>query len=127
MAHDTAAHRLETASASWEALEELFGVKGEPSRCWCRWFALPGKEFRSTAPNERKELLLTRFDEDPEPGVLAFRGGQAVGWCAVEPRHRGSYGKVRIMGPSAVIATVCSLCAALFPLEERRVHSSSSW
>ena len=66
------------------------------------------------APSELKELLRTRFDEDPEPGVLAFRGGQAVGSCAVEPRHRGSYGKVRIMGPSAVIATVCSLCRPCF-------------
>ena len=86
MAYDAAAPQLEAAPASWEAVEELFGVKGEPSRCWCRWFALPGKEFRSKAPNELKELLRTRFDEDPEPGVLAFRGGQAVGWCAVEPR-----------------------------------------
>jgi GNAT superfamily N-acetyltransferase len=86
MPHDTAAHRLETAPASWEAVEELFGVKGEPSRCWCRWFALPGTEFRSAAPSELKELLRARFDEDPEPGVLAFRGGQPVGWCAVEPR-----------------------------------------
>src|SRR4029453_4434038 len=86
MAYDAAAPRLETAPASWEAVEELFGVKGEPSRCWCRWFALPGKEFRSKAPNELKEPLRARFDEDPEPGVLAFRGGQAVGWCAVEPR-----------------------------------------
>lgn len=86
MAHHDVASRLETAPASWQAVEELFGTSGEPSRCWCRWFALPGKEFGAKTPVERKELLKARFDAGPEPGVLALRDGHPVGWCAVEPR-----------------------------------------
>ncbi|MCT9867754.1 GNAT family N-acetyltransferase [Paenarthrobacter aurescens] len=86
MAQHDAAPRLETAPASWAAVEELFGTKGEPSRCWCRWFALSGKAWTHTSPDDRKELLKSAFSADPAPGVLAFRDGRPVGWCAVEPR-----------------------------------------
>ncbi|MGF6831883.1 GNAT superfamily N-acetyltransferase [Paenarthrobacter sp. TE4293] len=86
MAQHDKASRLETAPASWAAVEELFGTKGEPSRCWCRWFALSGKDWNTTSPDDRKELLRSAFETGPAPGVLAFRDGHPVGWCAVEPR-----------------------------------------
>ncbi|MET3902557.1 GNAT family N-acetyltransferase [Paenarthrobacter sp. 4246] len=86
MAQHEDALRLETAPASWAAVEELFGTKGEPSRCWCRWFALAGKEWDTTSPDDRKEMLKSAFSTGPAPGVMAFRDGNPVGWCAVEPR-----------------------------------------
>lgn len=77
-----------TGPAAWPDVEKLFGVRGEPASCWCRWFALSGPEWKATPPAARKELLKARFDDDtPEPGVLAYRDGAPVGWCAVEPRH----------------------------------------
>ncbi|UVJ37994.1 GNAT family N-acetyltransferase [Arthrobacter sp. CJ23] len=77
-----------TGPAAWPDVEKLFGVRGEPASCWCRWFVLNGQEWKATPPTARKELLKTRFDDDaPAPGVLAFRAGAPVGWCAVEPRH----------------------------------------
>ncbi|UKA52713.1 GNAT family N-acetyltransferase [Arthrobacter sp. FW305-BF8] len=84
---------ITTAAAEWAAVEELFGVRGEPSRCWCRFFALPGGSFAATPPAGRKAQLKDRFDGGgPAPGVLAYRGGSAVGWCAVEPR--GCYPRI---------------------------------
>lgn len=83
-----AAEGITTAPADWPAVEQLFGVRGEPSRCWCRFFALPGAGFAATPPADRKAQLKNRFDGGaPAPGVLAHRGGSAVGWCAVEPRQ----------------------------------------
>ena len=77
-----------TAAAQWPDVEQLFGVRGEPSRCWCRFFALAGADFAATSPAERKALLKNRFDGGmPAPGVLAYRDGTPVGWCAVEPRQ----------------------------------------
>ncbi|KRE66793.1 GCN5 family acetyltransferase [Arthrobacter sp. Soil736] len=77
-----------TAAAQWPDVEQLFGVRGEPSRCWCRFFALAGADFAATSPAERKALLKDRFDGGmPAPGVLAYRDGTPVGWCAVEPRQ----------------------------------------
>ena len=79
---------ITTAPAQWPDVEHLFGVRGEPSRCWCRYFALTGREWSGSTPEERKSQLRARFDAgQPAPGVLAFREGTAVGWCAVEPRE----------------------------------------
>jgi len=83
-----AAGGIATAAAEWPDVEQLFGVRGEPSRCWCRFFALAGTDFAGTSPADRKALLKDRFDGGmPAPGVLAYRDGAPVGWCAVEPRQ----------------------------------------
>jgi GNAT superfamily N-acetyltransferase len=76
-----------TAPANWPGVERLFGVRGEPSRCWCRFFALTGAEWNESTPQGRKAQLRKKFDGGaPAPGILAFRDGEPVGWCAVEPR-----------------------------------------
>jgi GNAT superfamily N-acetyltransferase len=76
-----------TAPALWPDVETLFGVRGDPSRCWCRFFTLTASEYNNTTPAERKSQLRARFDSDePEPGVMAYLEGNPVGWCAVEPR-----------------------------------------
>ena len=85
---DQQAGPLTTAAAEWSEVEHLFGVRGEPSRCWCRYFALTGPEYSALDPAGRKAQLKERFDGvSPSPGVLAFRGEVPVGWCAVEPRR----------------------------------------
>lgn len=81
------ARDLATAPAEWSDVERLFGLPGEPSRCWCRFFALTGPEYSALEPAARKAQLREKFDgASPAPGVLAFRDGLPVGWCAVEPR-----------------------------------------
>ncbi|MDQ5861614.1 MAG: GNAT family N-acetyltransferase [Actinomycetota bacterium] len=84
---DGPAPGLTTAAAQWNGVERLFGRPGEPSRCWCRFFALTGPEYSAMGPADRKAQLKEKFDGgSPAPGVLAFVDGQPVGWCAVEPR-----------------------------------------
>ena len=84
---------ITTAAADWTDVERLFGVGGEPSRCWCRFFALTGPQWSASTPDERKNQLREKFGGgQPEPGVLAFRDGNPVGWCAVEPR--GCYPRI---------------------------------
>ncbi|WP_248760203.1 GNAT family N-acetyltransferase [Pseudarthrobacter sp. SSS035] len=84
---DGPATGLTTAAAEWNGVERLFGRPGEPSRCWCRFFALTGPEYSALDPAARKAQLKEKFDGgSPAPGVLAFVDGQPVGWCAVEPR-----------------------------------------
>jgi GNAT superfamily N-acetyltransferase len=78
---------LTTGPARWPDVDTLFGVRGVPSRCWCRFFTLTGAEWRQSTPEERKGRLQTRFAAaGPEPGVMAYLDGTPVGWCAVEPR-----------------------------------------
>ena len=84
---------ITTAAADWPDVERLFGDRGEPSRCWCRFFAFTGPDWSASTPEQRKIQLRDKFDGGaPAPGVLAFRGGNPVGWCAVEPR--GCYPRI---------------------------------
>jgi GNAT superfamily N-acetyltransferase len=48
---------------------------------------MTGADWNDSTPPERKNHLRARFEAGtPAPGVLAFRDGAPVGWCAVEPR-----------------------------------------
>ena len=62
-----------TAAADWTDVERLFGVRGESSRCWCRFFALTGPEWSASTPEQRKIQFRDKFDGGaPAPGVLEF-------------------------------------------------------
>lgn len=72
----------------WAGLEHLFGDRGACGGCWCMWFRLSKAEYEAGKGEVNRGRLQARIaDEDaPPPGVLAVRGGRAVGWCAVAPR-----------------------------------------
>ncbi|HKX73805.1 MAG TPA: GNAT family N-acetyltransferase [Acidimicrobiia bacterium] len=79
----------------WDDLLELFGPGGAYWNCWCTWWILTGKEFAQATPEERKKLLAGLVANGSEPGLLAYREGNPVGWCAVGPRTRYT----RMMSP----------------------------
>lgn len=79
-------------SDRWPDVLELFGDNGAYSNCWCTWWLFTSKEFSAAAPTERRELLRSEVTRDREPGLIAYRDGVPVGWCAVGPRPR--YGRL---------------------------------
>jgi GNAT superfamily N-acetyltransferase len=70
----------------WPDLEQLFGRQGAYSGCWCMWWRLPGKEFGLCSGQERKEQFRGIVAAGRIPGLLAYREGVPVGWCAISPR-----------------------------------------
>jgi len=72
--------------ARWEDFERLFGARGACGGCWCMWFRFSNAEFerRKGAGNKRAMKALVR--KGAAPGILAYWGGEPVGWCAVAPR-----------------------------------------
>src|ERR1700758_3344682 len=65
----------------------------------------------------------------PQPGAACFSADAKLARAAGSPPRRGvaaDQGAVRITGPSAVTATVCSACAAWLPSAVRIVQPSSS-
>jgi len=71
----------------WPAFEKLFGPNGACAGCWCMWWRVQdGERFMdihgSEAKRRQKELVLAGRSR----GVLAFAGGEPVGWCAYGPR-----------------------------------------
>lgn len=71
----------------WGELERLFGPeRGACAGCWCMWLKLTRGEWQALGRAGRKAAFREQVAAGREPGVLAFRGDEPVGWCAVEPR-----------------------------------------
>jgi GNAT superfamily N-acetyltransferase len=69
----------------WPALEDLFGEKGACNGCWCMYCRI-GSAYRKQPPSRNKAAFHTIVKRGPPPGLLAFDGDRAVGWCQVTPR-----------------------------------------
>jgi GNAT superfamily N-acetyltransferase len=77
--------------ASWDDLQAVLGERGDAARCQCQWFKLGNAEWRSVpvverAPRLRKQAHCGRPTASATSGLVAYLDGEAVGWCAVEPR-----------------------------------------
>lgn len=79
----------------WRDLETLFGPNGAYSGCWCMFLRIESKAFNENCAGggaANKAALKELVEAGAEPGLLAYRGDDAVGWVAVAPRE--AYGRV---------------------------------
>lgn len=67
------------------ALADLFGTQGPVSRCWCMYWRI-GNDYRKRPRGENKAAFCELVRNGPPPGLLAFDGNLAVGWCQLTPR-----------------------------------------
>jgi GNAT superfamily N-acetyltransferase len=78
--------------ASCDELQAVFGARGPASRCQCQRYKLQPKESFGSFPAEERAHRLRQQTEcghpesDTTSGLVAYLGGEPVGWCAVEPR-----------------------------------------
>ena len=69
----------------WPALEDLFGKNGACGGCWCMYWRI-GHAYRKNPGEKNKAMLRAVVMRGPPPGLLAFDGDLAVGWCQLTPR-----------------------------------------
>jgi GNAT superfamily N-acetyltransferase len=69
----------------WPALEDLFGRAGASNGCWCMYWRI-GPRYRDRSAEDNKGDLEQLARSEPPPGLLAFDGAAAVGWCELAPR-----------------------------------------
>jgi GNAT superfamily N-acetyltransferase len=69
----------------WSALEGLFGRAGASNGCWCVYWRI-GPRYRDRPRAENRDELRQLAASDQAPGLLAFDGDLAVGWCELAPR-----------------------------------------
>src|SRR5215471_3299329 len=69
----------------WPALEDLFGENGAVGGCWCMYWRI-GRAYRKKPREENKTAFREIVERGPPPGLLAFNGDIAVGWCQLTPR-----------------------------------------
>jgi GNAT superfamily N-acetyltransferase len=78
--------------ARCDDLRAVFGVRGAAAHCQCQRYKLRPREAFSKFPAEERARRLRgqtacgRPESDSTSGLVAYLGGEPVGWCAVEPR-----------------------------------------
>ena len=72
----------------WDDLATLFDRPGDPKGCWCMFYRVRGREFDRLWGAGARAAFREVVDEGPPPGLLAYRDGVPVGWCAVAPREQ---------------------------------------
>src|ERR1700756_2221392 len=68
----------------WPALEDLFGTLGACNGCWCMYWRV-GAAYRKQERETNKNAFRHIVEHGPAPGLLAFDGDVAVGWCQLTP------------------------------------------
>jgi GNAT superfamily N-acetyltransferase len=69
----------------WPALEDLFGESGAVGGCWWMYWRI-GRAIRKRPGAENKAAFKEVVTRGPPPGLIAFAGDLAVGWCQLTPR-----------------------------------------
>ncbi len=69
----------------WPVLEELFDQQWPVGCCWCMYWRI-GNDYRKRPADENKAEFCELMKDGPPPGLLAFDGDLAVGWCQLTPR-----------------------------------------
>jgi len=84
----------------WPDLEKLFGPRGAYGGCWCMYWRVARSEFKEGQGKGNKRALRRIVDDGETPGVLAYRNGEALGWCSIAPRSDfASLNRSRILKP----------------------------
>ncbi|WXG43801.1 MAG: GNAT family N-acetyltransferase [Promethearchaeati archaeon SRVP18_Atabeyarchaeia-1] len=71
----------------WPDLEKLFGSRGACGGCWCMWWRIKRSLFNQQKGEGNREALRKIVDSGEVPGILAYAGGEPIGWCSVAPRE----------------------------------------
>jgi GNAT superfamily N-acetyltransferase len=69
----------------WPAFEQLFGENGACGGCWCMYWRI-GSAYQKHPRDKNKAAFRDIVERGPPPGLLAFDGQLAVGWCQLLPR-----------------------------------------
>ncbi|MFJ1898849.1 MULTISPECIES: GNAT family N-acetyltransferase [unclassified Streptomyces] len=88
---------IEVRPASvFEDTRTLLGPKSLASTvCWCLSHRIPAKLSNELRGPARSEYVAELCRKQPPPGVLAYDGGEPVGWAAVAPRSDTSFARSR--------------------------------
>lgn len=70
----------------WNDFARLFGRNGACGGCWCMLWRLPRRVFDAQKGEGNREAMRDLVRAGAEPGLLAYRGDEVVGWCALGPR-----------------------------------------
>lgn len=74
----------------WPAFEDLFGKHGASNSCWCMYWRI-GSAYHKRPREQNRAAFRNIVKNGPPPGLIAFYGNLAVGWCQITPRDELPY------------------------------------
>jgi GNAT superfamily N-acetyltransferase len=85
---------------TWDDFADLFGKRGACGGCWCMYWRLKRSDFNQKKGNGTRKLMHNLVNKGRQPGIIAYQGKVAVGWCAVAQREEYPVlGNSRILSP----------------------------
>src|SRR5262245_61112649 len=72
--------------ARWRDVERLFGVRGACAGCWCMYWRTSARDYRLGKGNGNRRAFRRLVTGGAAHGVIAYSGGEPVGWCSYGPR-----------------------------------------
>ncbi|WP_372595172.1 N-acetyltransferase family protein [Actinotalea sp.] len=93
MAPDAQGSGVEIVRATgerWDDVATVFGTRGDPSWCWCQFPLTTGSTYEDSVEHNRAALREELSAPAPgrAVGLLAYVGGEPVGWAQLGPRAR---------------------------------------
>lgn len=70
----------------WDDVAALAGPQGFSVDCWCMWWRSTNAEINQRNQDDARAGLQRLVAEGEQPGLLAYRDGEPVGWAALAPR-----------------------------------------
>jgi GNAT superfamily N-acetyltransferase len=91
---------VEVAPATTERFDDvavMLGPRKDPDAnvCWCLSHRVDSRTNRELVGAARGEYVRELCGREPRPGVLAYDGGEVVGWAAVAPRSELPFARSR--------------------------------
>ncbi len=86
---------------TWDDFEDLFGKRGACGGCWCMYWRLKRSDFNQKKGSGTRKLMHNLVNKGHSPGIIAYQGKIAVGWCAVAPRA-----EYLVLGNSKILSPV---------------------
>lgn len=76
----------------WPDLEALFQAAdeteaGNPAGCWCMEWRMDRATWREGSGEPNRRAMKRFIAEGNVPGILAYHGGETIGWCSIAPRR----------------------------------------
>ena len=113
------------ARGDWLVVERLFGERGACNGCWCMYWRLErgGKLWEESKGAPNRAAFEKRVQQGKVHAVMAFAGGEAIGWCSFGPR--GSFPRLersRVLRrqPPQAAAGAWSIVCFYVPARRRR-------
>lgn len=107
-------------AARWEDAARVFQSCGDARGCWCAFWRMKRPQYRA-GWGARNRAFLRRLVESGAPvGVLAYRGGEPVGFCGVAPRSKLSrLARSRVLAPVDDVPVWSINCFVVPPVHRR--------